>query len=224
MVGLLGVIGGWLTTTDELESHETAAVIAGGLLALSPAFAPLALRLGRVPMPVLPRSTADLVRDDPQPPLALVHAAVARADAFLTGILAGSCVAVMCCQVVLIRGDSEAAVVLVAVLAVGFLLRARLYPILRQRVPLLATGIFGVGCLVVGPLMADRAALLVSVGPLLIVVAAGVIAAGIAYSTRAPNPYLSRLAEYAEILMMIAIVPVACSVLGLFGYVRGLGG
>ncbi|GAB3156700.1 type VII secretion integral membrane protein EccD [Micromonospora sonneratiae] len=224
MVGLLGVVGGWLTTTDELESYEAAAVVGGGLLALSTAFAPLALRLGRVPMPVLPRSAADLVRDDPQPRLELVHAAVVRAEALLTGMLAGSCVAVMCCQVVLIRSDSKAAVVLVAVLAVGFLLRARLYPILRQRVPLLVTGMFGVGCLFAGPAMADRAVLLVSTGPLLIALAAGVIVAGVLYSTRAPNLYLGRLAEYSEMLTMAAIVPVACSVLGLFGYVRGLGG
>ncbi|MGW0432174.1 type VII secretion integral membrane protein EccD [Micromonospora sp. NPDC003197] len=224
MVGLLGVVGGWLTSIDEFESYEAAAIVGGVVLAVSTMFTSLALRLGRVPMPVLPRSAADLVRDDPQPSLTLVHAAVARAEALLTGMLTGSCVAVMCCQVVLIRSDSTAAVVLVGVLAAGFLLRARLYPILRQRVPLLVTGMFGVGCLFVGPLMADRSALLVSTGPLLLALAVVVIAAGIVYSTRVPNLYLGRFAEYSEILVMAAVVPVACSVLGLYGYVRGLGG
>jgi type VII secretion integral membrane protein EccD len=194
------------------------------LLALSTTFAPLALRLGRVPMPVLPRSTADLVRDDPQPPLELVHAAVARADALLTGMLGGAAVVVMYCQFVLIRGDSEAAVVLVALLAAGFLVRARLYPILRQRLLVLVTGIFGAGCLLAGPLMSDRALLLVLSGPLSLAVAAVVVASGVVLSTKAANPYLGRIAEYFEILVMIAIVPVACSVLGLYGYVRGLGG
>ncbi|WP_433269090.1 type VII secretion integral membrane protein EccD [Actinosynnema sp. CS-041913] len=222
-VGALCVIGGWLGT-GAWAAHESAAVVSGGLLVLSTAFAPLALRLGRVPMPVLPRSTADLLRDEPQPPLALVHAAVVRADALLTGMLAGSSVVVMCCQVVLVRSDSTAAVVLVAVLSAGLLLRARLYPILRQRLPLLVAGVFGVGCLVAGPAMADRDALLVVTGPVLLVVAAGAIAAGIVSSTRAPNPYLGRFAEYAEILVMLAVVPVVCWALGLFGYVRGLGG
>jgi hypothetical protein len=32
------------------------------------------------------------------------------------------------------------------------------------------------------------------------------------------------MAEYAEIVVMVAVVPVTCSVLGLYGYVRGLGG
>lgn len=222
--GLLGVLGGWLTTSDRFELHEAAAVVGGGVLALSSAFNSLALRLGRVPMPALPQSTADLVRDDVRPPVALVHAAVARADALLTGMLAGSCLAVMCCQVALIRSGSRAAVVLVAVLALGFLLRARLHPILRQRVPLLIVGLFGIGCLFVGPAMADRSALLVRTGPLMLAVAAAAIVIGISHSRRTPNPYLGRFAEYSEVLVMVAIVPVACTVLGLFGYIRGLGG
>ncbi|WP_093272381.1 type VII secretion integral membrane protein EccD [Saccharopolyspora shandongensis] len=221
-VGLLGVLAGWLATIDGLAGYQVAAVVGGGLLALSTVFAPLALRLGRVPMPVLPRSTADLVRDDPPPPLELVHAAVARADGVLTGMLTGASVVVMCCLVVLVGRADASSVVMTAVLAVGFLLRARLYPILRQRVPLLVTGMFGVGCLVVGPGM--TAAGLVFAGPLLLVVAAAVIAAGILLSTRAANPYLGRFAEYSEILVMVAIVPVVCAVLGLYGYVRGLGG
>ncbi|TDD50780.1 type VII secretion integral membrane protein EccD [Saccharopolyspora elongata] len=221
-VGLLGVLAGWLATIDGLAGYQVAAVVGGGLLALSTVFAPLALRLGRVPMPVLPRSTADLVRDDPPPPLELVHAAVARADGLLTGMLTGASVVAMCCLVALVGSADASSVVMAAVLAVGFLLRARLYPILRQRVPLLVAGMFGVGCLVVGP--GVTAAGLVFAGPLLLVVAAAVIAAGILLSTRAANPYLGRFAEYSEILVMVAIVPVVCAVLGLYGYVRGLGG
>ncbi|MEU6265755.1 type VII secretion integral membrane protein EccD [Saccharopolyspora shandongensis] len=221
-VGLLGVLAGWLATIDGLAGYQVAAVVGGGLLALSTVFAPLALRLGRVPMPVLPRSTADLVGDDPPPPLELVHAAVARADGLLTGMLTGASVVVMCCLVALVGRADASSVVMTAVLAVGFLLRARLYPILRQRVPLLLTGMFGVGFLVVGP--GVTAGGLVFAGPLLLVVAAAVIAAGILLSTRAANPYLGRFAEYSEILVMVAIVPVVCAVLGLYGYVRGLGG
>ncbi|GAA4523876.1 type VII secretion integral membrane protein EccD [Amycolatopsis samaneae] len=223
-VGVLTVLGGWLATFEDLAGHRSAAAIAGALLASSGAFAPLALRLGRVPMPVLPRSTADLVRDDPQPPLAVVHAAVARADSLLTGMLAGTSVAVMYCEAVLARAGGTASVVLISVLALGFLLRARLYPILRQRVPLLATGMFGLGCLAVGPLTADGAGALLTAGPLLVAVAAGAIVSGLLLSTRRANPYLGRFAEYFEILLMVAIVPVVCWVLDLYAAVRGLGG
>jgi type VII secretion integral membrane protein EccD len=219
-VGLLGVLGGWLATADGVAGHQAAAVVGGGMLALSSAFAPLALRLGRVPMPVLPRTTADLVRDEPQPPLALVHAAVARADGLLTGMLAGTSVVAMCCQALLIGSGDTASVVLVVVLSLGFLLRARLYPILRQRLLLLVTGMFGVGCLVAGPLMKS----LPAAGLVLFTVAAVATTAGILLSTRPANPYLGRFAEYFEILLMVAIVPMVCWVLDLYGYVRGLGG
>ncbi|MEU7527657.1 type VII secretion integral membrane protein EccD [Saccharothrix sp. NPDC042600] len=218
-VGALCVVAGWLGTGG-WSPHESAAVVAGGVLALSPGFAPLALRLGRVPMPVLPRTTADLVRDDPQPPLPLVHLAVVRADALLTGMLAGSALVAAGCQVVLVRGDNPSALVLVGVVAVGLLLRARLHPAVRQRVPLLAAGVTGAGCLAVGPLMSGTAL----AGAVLVLVAALVVAAGMVFGTRVPNPYLGRFAEYAEILVVVAVVPLVCSVLGLFGYVRGLGG
>lgn len=222
-VGFGTVLAAWLTTWD-WRPHESAAVVGGGLLMLTAGYATLSLRLGRVPMPVLPRSTADLLRDDPQPPLSSVHATVARADALLTGLLVGTGIVVSCCAMVLATGVSEAGVVLVGLIAAGFLLRARVYPVLHHRVPMLATGAIVAATLVAGPLITDRDTLLVIAGPALFLVAAGAMAAGIGYSTRAAGPYLGRLAEYAEILVLVAIVPVTCSALGLYGYVRGLGG
>lgn len=223
-LGALGVLGGWLGTTTEFAGYRAAAVVGGALLAFSPAFAPLSLRLGRVPMPVLPRSAADLVRDDPQPPLPLVHAAVARADALLTGMLTGACVAVPACEVALISSGAASATWLVGVLSAGFLLRARLYPVPRQRIPVLLAGLFGAACLAVGPLMTEESGPLVVAGPVLVGVACLVITAGLLGSTRVANPYLPRVAEYAEVLVVLCLVPVILAVLDLYGYVRGLGG
>jgi hypothetical protein len=104
-------------------------------------------------------------------------------------------------------------------LAAGFLLRSRVYPVLHHRVPMLATGVVAAGAVVAGPLLTGLGAVVV-----FFFVAGAAVAAGIGYSTRVAGPYLGRLAEYAEILVMVAIVPVTCSVLGLYGYVRGLGG
>jgi type VII secretion integral membrane protein EccD len=221
-VGLFGVAGAWLATLDSLEGHEAAAIIAGALLAFSPAFAPLAIRLGRVPTPVLPRTTADLVRDDPQPGRPMVYDAVVRAHGLLTGLLLGTGVVVVACQILLVRSGDTSALVLTIVLALGFLLRARLYPVLWQRIPMLTAGLAGTACLALWPLMSDRP--LVIAGP--IVVAAGglMMLAGLAHSKRTPSPRLGRYAELLEVLVVLAIVPVACSVLGLYGYVRGLGG
>jgi type VII secretion integral membrane protein EccD len=223
-VGVLGSIGGWLTTLDSLEGYETAAIVAGIGLAFSQVLAPLSVRLARVPMPVLPRGAADLLRDDPQPSRTAVYAAVLRADGLLSGMVGGLSLVVVPCQVLLITSDSTAGLILVILLTVGYLLRARLYPILRQRVPLLVAGLTGAVCLGLGPLMSDRDDLLSMAGPVLL--AAGAIAAllGVVHSTRKASPYLGRYAEILEVLVVLAIVPVMCSVLGLYGYVRGLGG
>ncbi|MCP2323148.1 type VII secretion integral membrane protein EccD [Hamadaea flava] len=221
VLGLLTVAGAWLAGTETLTTAEAAAVLAAIVLALSTAYAPLSLRLGRVPMPMLPRSAADLIRDDPQPSLELVHAAVVRADALLTGMLAGSSAVLVACQIILVRSGSTAGVVLAALVGVGLLLRARLYPILHQRIPMLIAAVLGLGCLVAGPLMGDRTTLLAVAGPVVLALGATVIATGVA---RKHSPYLSRFAEYADMLVMAAIVPVTCAVLGLYAYVRGLGG
>jgi len=48
------------------------------------------------------------------------------------------------------------------------------------------------------------------------------IAAGATYSRRPPSPYLGRAADVLDTLMVVAVVPVACAVLGLYGRARGL--
>jgi ESX secretion system protein EccD len=223
-VGALGVLGGWLTTLDSLDGHEAAALIAGLGLAFSPVLAPLSIRLARVPMPVLPRVAADLLRDDPQPARGAVYAAVVRADGLLTGMVAGLSLVVVPCQVLLLTSGSTAGLILVAVLTAGFLLRARLYPIVRQRAPMLVSGLSGAVCLALGPLMADQDELLSTAGPVLLVTGGLAAVLGIVHSTRGTGPYLGRYAEILEMVTVLAIVPVMCSVLGLYGYLRGLGG
>ena len=223
-LGLVGLIGAWLTTWDALEGYESAAIVAGLGLAFSPLLAPLALRLSRVPMPVLPKEAADLMRDDPQPPRAAVYAAVLRADSLLSGMLGGLAVATIFSLVLLIRSDSTAGLILVCLLTVGFLLRSRLYPIVRQRLLMLIPGVVGGSCLAVGPLMATQADLLAVTGPCLLLVGGAVALLGVLHSTREPSPYFGRYAEILEVIVVLAILPVACSVLGLYGYLRGLGG
>jgi hypothetical protein len=128
------------------------------------------------------------------------------------------------CQVWLITSDSEAALILVIILTAGFLLRARLFPILRQRVPLLTAGLAGAVCLVLGPLMSDREDLLTITGPCLLLAGVATALVGVVHSRRDPSPYLGRYAEILEVLLVLGIIPVMCSVLGLYGFVRGLGG
>lgn len=223
-LGLFGAVLSWAALPGVLGPAGAAGVVAGLMLIFSPLFGPLAIRIGRLPMPVLPRNAADLVRDDPQPPRHAVYAAVLRADGLLTGLIVGASIVAMVCQVLLALQGSTSAVILLLILASGFCLRARLYPAIRQRVPILCAGITGAGCLVAGPLMSSDANLLAVVVPILIVAAAGVLALGLVYSRRPPSAYFGRYAELLEVVVVLATVPVVVSLLGLFGFVRGLAG
>ena len=218
---LLGALTAAALTLGWADGHRAAAVLAVAVFLLSPLTAGPAARLGRVPLPVLPRTAADLVRDDPQPPRLSVEAAVQRADALLTGLLTGGAVAV-CAAVVLLARGSGWTVVLLVLLAAGFALRARLYPALRHRAPLLVTGCFVAAAVAAGPLMAapDR----LRAVPVLLGAGSLAVAAATAYSRRPPGVALGRYAELLEAALVLACVPVLCAVLGLYALVRGLGG
>jgi hypothetical protein len=139
-------------------------------------------------------------------------------------MLAGLMVTLSVCQVLLLRDGSRSAIVFTGLLTIGCLLRARLYPIVKQRLMLLVPGAVGLAGLAIGPLTArltDPALVMI---PLLVVAGALVAFVGLRYSTRPPNPYLGRFAELFEVLMILGLIPVACAVLGLYGVVRGLGG
>ncbi len=223
VAGLVGLLACWLTGTRGMAPEQSAAVVLTLTLPLSPLFGSIAIRLGRLPMPTLPKSPADLLRDDAQPARPAVYAAVARADGLLTGLLVGASVVAGVSDVVLIRSDSSAAHALVALSSLGFLLRARLYPIIRQRLPLLLAGLAGVASMLLGPGMHDQGTRLVTAGPALMTFGAVTIVAGLTYSRRSPNPYFGRYAEILDMLVILAVVPVACAVLGLYGHLRGLG-
>ena len=216
--GLFGLGGLWAAGQFDLAPYRVAAVLVSVLLPLSPMLASLAIRLGKLPLPVLPRTTADLLRDDPQPPRTEVYQAVRRADALLTGMLMGSSIVGAVSVTMLMGADDTVARVLGVLGSAGFLLRARLYPVVRQRVPLLVAGLSGPAAVLLG---LDG---LTAGGSGLVAFGAVLTAIGIVYSLRTTSPYLRRAAEYAEILLVLSVVPIGCWVLGLYGHLRGLAG
>lgn len=219
----LGGVGCWLSTWDVFEPYEVAGIVVSAILGLSPALGSLAVRLGRVPMPALPRNTSDLVRDDPQPPRPIVYDAVVRAYSLLTGVMAGCGAVIVGCLWVLTAHGDVSSVVLVAVVSLGCALRARLYPIVWQRLPWLVAGAAGLVALALGPLFSAGDPLLIG-GPAVLGAGAVLMLIGLTYSRQLAKPYLGRYAELLELFVVLAVAPVLCSVLGLYDYVRGLGG
>nr|WP_279582674.1 type VII secretion protein EccB [Fodinicola feengrottensis] len=145
--------------------------MAGLGLIISPVFAPLSIWMARMPLPVLPRTAGDLLNDDPLPPRSSVYASVLRADSLLTGLVWALAATAVIGNVLLVVQGGTAGVVLSGVLSIGFLLRARLYPIVRQRSALLAAGLGCLACSTSWMLVATRAYLLAIDVPILILLA-----------------------------------------------------
>ncbi|WP_020386850.1 type VII secretion integral membrane protein EccD [Kribbella catacumbae] len=214
--GILATAAG-LLATGWLDSTRAAAVVAAVAVAMLPAAAPLAMRIGRLPKPVLPNTTADLLSDAPQPPREALYAAVLRTAALYTGILAGLAIGLAACLLALSRSESTSATILVLLVVGVCLLRSRLLPVVSHRLSLLITGLAGAACLVLPDPGTPTPYGLVAF-------AAAVVFLGLWYAGHKPSAYFARYAELAEILLVLFVVPVLMSVLGLYGYVRGLGG
>jgi hypothetical protein len=97
--------------------------------------------------------------------------------------------------------------------------RARLYPVVRQRVPLLAAGLTGPAAALYWMGSADGG--LTAGGSGLVAFGFVVVAIGIVYSQRTASPYLRRMTEFAEILLILSVVPLAVWVLGLYSKMAG---
>jgi type VII secretion integral membrane protein EccD len=220
-VGAFGILGAVLA--GPLGGRGGAAVLTVALVAGIGAAPVLAVRLGRLPLPVVSASPAALAAEQ-RPERPQILAAVVRADELLIGALLGISVLVVACVVAL--GGTGAGPLLGAVAGAALLLRSRLFPTVAARLPLVCGGL--------AALAAAGWALVGAVGaPIrLVAVAAALltVAALIATAARAPrrrgegSPYLGRLADIGDIVAVVALAPLACVVLDLFSWVRALAG
>ncbi|TCP53593.1 type VII secretion integral membrane protein EccD [Tamaricihabitans halophyticus] len=220
-VGLLGMIGAAFGTF--LEADAAAAVTLTFGIGLLPGYPLLAIRLGRIPLPALPQRSSELLEDHTPPKPATVYAAAARTDELLSGLLTGlAIVSVVAAWPLAMHGGATRLFLLLAA-AVALLLRARLFAVLRQRLPLLISGtlvaIFLILVLITGAdNNAIRALFLLGVGG----IATLISFAGLTYSKKNPSPYLGRFADVFDVLAIVALVPLACYMAGFYTYVQGL--
>ncbi|TDC80711.1 type VII secretion integral membrane protein EccD [Micromonospora sp. KC606] len=219
-VGAPAALGGLL-----LDPAGTAAVLSCVLVFALGVLPLLAIRLGKMPLPPInlpagPTGGPDGVRDLPD--RVRVHAAVARTEEMLTGMLIGHAVLAVAAGFVLGVAGGVAGRLLMAVTSAVLLLRSRLFVAVRHRVPPVLAGLAGAA--VLGVLLAARSGdavlLALAVGGLLVALTA--VAAGTTYARRPVSPYVGRVADLTDTALVVAVVPVACAVLGLYDAARGL--
>ena len=218
--GLLGLLGGLLGVLTGMSTGGIAAIVLTVAITLLPTYPLLSMRIGKLPMPALPQRTEEMLRDDPVPQRSEVFAAVARADEVLTGLLlAVGAVTVVCVGMLLTAVEGTPRVAVATIASLALLMRGRLFPTPRQRLPLLVGGTAGLAMLFAG--FALVTSYLVTV-PVALVVGAGVLTAGLLYSRRDPSPYIGRFADILDVLLLVSLLPVACLLTGFYGYVQGL--
>ena len=232
-VGLLAAVAALvslLTTAAGAAAVLISILVCGiGMLPL------LAIRFGKMPTPPvsLPTGAAaegftaapstgtpDLARE--RPDRATVFAAVTRTEELLAGMLLGHAVLAAGAFLVLATADSLSARLLIAISAAALLLRSRLFVTLRQRVPLIAGGLFGVAALGVDLLAGTSTPVRIGVCVAAVLLALATVAAGATYSRKPPSPYLGRAADLLDGLVVVSVIPVACAVVGLYSAVGAI--
>jgi len=231
-LGALAALGGYLWGAAGAAAVLTCVLVCGvGLVPL------IAIRFGRLPMPPVDvpvgrdGGEAGGAEAEPdgwrggrrRPDRNVVFAAVARTEEVLSGALIGHAVLSAAALAVLVADGGVAARLLAGAAGLALVLRARLFVAVRHRVPLLVAGVAGLTAL--GAALAlgggSGRATMVAVAVLL---ALAVAAAGAAWASRPPSPYLGRAVDILDTLTVVSVVPIAASVLGLYGKMRGLTG
>ncbi|NUR73222.1 MAG: type VII secretion integral membrane protein EccD [Hamadaea sp.] len=236
-----GVTFGVLTGLASLLSFLDPAGAAAALLALlvcGIGLVPvLAIRFGKVPVPSVTLPTGQGAKEiyaagsSPAleaarrlPDRQRVFSAVSRSEELLSGMLIGYAVLTVGATAVLVTAGGVAGRVLTAVACVALLLRSRLFVSPRQRVPLLVAGLTGVTVLLIGMVVgADSSTrALIAVGS--VAVALIVVVAGQAWSTKPPSPYIGRMADLFEMLIVVSVIPAALWVLDVFDQIQAVAG
>ncbi len=219
--GGLAALGGLV-----LDAAGTAAVLLCVLVFALGGLPLLAIRLGKVPLPpiTLPATTPaggpDGVRDLPD--RGRVHAAVARTEEMLTGMLLGHALLAVAATAVLVTAGGWPGRLLAAVGCAVLLLRSRLFVAVRHRVPTVAAGLAGyalLGAVLVGH-TGSGGLLMLALGGFALALLT--VATGATYARRPVSPYVGRLADLADTALVVSVVPVACAVLDLYDRARGL--
>jgi type VII secretion integral membrane protein EccD len=224
LIGLFACLGASLVLVAGTSAAGSAGIVASVALVVMVAGPKLALRLGRLAGPQLPRRTEELQEDIEPEQAERVLSRTDSANGFLCMIAASTSAVIIVGIVVVQRESGWVPTTLTVLFALAVLLRAREFMVIWQRVP---TTVAGAVCLALvvhdaflhwGPLMRG-----VAVVMLLLLVAA-LLFASARLPVRRPLPIWRRIAEILETLSALAILPLVGQLLGIYGHMRGLNG
>ena len=218
LAGVFGALGAGITLVDPTATAYGAAALAAiPALWLTPRLPWVAFRFAGLAMPQVPANADDLRNDALLSPQADVKARAVAADHVVTGAVAGMGLTGAGAEVALGFGHGWLVWVTVAVLAGALLLHSRTYRGRAQRLWLLGPGWAALAWL--GLMAGD-----VYTAFALVAGAGVVVAIGSWLPGHRPSPFWGRAADIADIVFLIAIVPLALGVADVLSYLHGLNG
>ncbi|WP_018653689.1 type VII secretion integral membrane protein EccD [Actinomadura flavalba] len=222
VAALLGTVNSALPLVFDTDAAGVAAITVAIALALTPLLPGVAFKMARVTLPPVPNSAEDLRRDTLMVDGRVVLDRTGAADRFVTGGVSAIGLIAIGAFVPLAFDGGWVSPTMTLVLAAVLLLRARLFRGRAQKLWLLVPGVIGLALLAVSTVWgtdSQAVALLVALLPTLVVsgVAVGV---GMWLPRNRLTPFWGRAGDLAEMILVVALIPLALGVLGLFDYVR----
>ncbi|MGB2568938.1 type VII secretion integral membrane protein EccD [Micromonospora citrea] len=222
-VGAATAVGALLSLAFGVGAAAAAAIVATVAFATLPALPMTAYRLARLPVPSIPTGPDDLKTDTETVDGRRVLRQSERADQFLTGLLWTVSLLVLGGQIVLAGNGRLPAVLLCLVLALLSLLRARPFIGRAQRTPVLFAGSLGLALAAwatfVGGSLSTRLGLVLGGVALTVVIS---LIYGLSVAGKRISPVWGRVLDIVEILLIVAVVPLAFWVCGLYGWIVNL--
>ncbi|MEV7009918.1 type VII secretion integral membrane protein EccD [Streptosporangium sp. NPDC051022] len=202
-----------------------AAVAAAVLLACSPLLPMLAFRFAGLPMPTMPTSSEELRGDNQRIDGPAILERTGHAQRYATGFVAGIGLVALVTQVCLALDGGWVAAATALTLSLTLVMRARVFQGTGQRLWLLTSGLAGLAVLAISrALGAGGGGVAIAVAMGLLCAAVIPAAMGLWLPSGRPSPFWGRAGDIVEVLLIVALFPLALGVLDVYSWVRGLAG
>ncbi|MEU6996976.1 type VII secretion integral membrane protein EccD [Nonomuraea sp. NPDC046570] len=224
IASVAGAVAAAVVMVFGVPAAGTAAVTVTILMALSPLVPTLSFRMARVPLPSLPVNADELRRDTQQVDSAAVLERTGQARRLSTGMVTGIALTGLGALLFLVAEEGWTAVAMTVTLSLTFILRARVFHGLGQRLWLLVTGLAGLVALAVVHSVGAGMVAVVAVVIGLLWLAMILLGLGMWLPTGQPSPFWGRAGDILDIMLVVALFPLALGVLDVYSWVRGLSG
>ncbi|GAA3115129.1 type VII secretion integral membrane protein EccD [Streptosporangium carneum] len=220
-----GAVGAAAVLLTSASPAGVAAVVVAVLLACGPLFPMLAFRFAGLPMPTMPTNSEELRGDNQRIDGPSILERTRLAQRYATGFVAGVGLVALAAQLYLAFDAGWVATATALTLSLTLALRARVFQGTGQRLWLLVSALVGLAVLAISRTLTaggGGAALTVAMGLLCVaVVPAGM---GLWLPSGRPSPFWGRAADIVEVMLIVALFPLALGVLDVYSWVRGLAG